>query len=297
MELSDILSDKQPEPEAPAVTNPDPVEKQIAERYESKRTQHRDKEMEARGLVRDPATGQFLKKDEQAKAEPSPDAKAEPLAEKTEVKQEVKAEKKEEEFSPKERAFMKAMEEERKKRQELERKLHEIAAQQQKPAAQPDPNAPKTFWDDPEGALQRHQQQTQALLVNTKLNMSEAIARRNHADFQEKAEIFGEMVKANPVIYQQMLNQLDPAEFAYQTAKQHKEMSEIGNIDEYRKKIEAETRARVEKEMREKMDAEARARAAEAARLPGSLTNVPGTAPASRPVWGGPTPLDSILKT
>ena len=299
MGLDDILKGVErpaltPEPkaEAPAPTTEAKAEPAAAEpakvapeKPTSRRVQHRDKEQGAQGRERDAATGQYAPKTE-AKEAP----KEEP---KIEAKVEPKAEAKEE-FTPKEKAFLRAAEEERRKRQDLERQL---AAATAAPKAAPAPTEKKTFWDDPEGALEAHRAEFQTAIQRTRLETSEAIARSRYPDFQDNLNQFIEISKDNPALYHQMMRSPDPAEFAYRTGKNHKEVAEAGSIDAIKKRVEDETRVKVEAEVREKVKKEEEARRATVAALPGSLSNVTGTSSNSaRPSWGGPTSLDNILK-
>jgi hypothetical protein len=276
MELSDVLSDKEPEKqesEAPPVE----TEKQD---YSSTRDRLRARENEARG--RDPNTGKFTPKEE-AKEEPKVEVKPE-------AKPEAKVEPKREEFTEKERAFLRGLEEERRKRQELERRLADYEKEKTSPTEK------KTFWDDPEGALKNFEQGLEQKLtqreMNTKLQTSEVIARSRYQDFDEKVEIFASLMKDTPALGSQMVSAPDPAEFVYNTAKKHKMLQEAGSIDSLREKIEKETRAKIEAEYKAKQEEIDKQRAA----LTGSLSEVRGGSTQQKPVYSGPTSLDDILK-
>ena len=214
MDMDDILKGdgkgdpipKEPEPAPEPAATAEPAEK--PERPQSRRAAHRDVEMEARGLKRDPETGQFKSAMEpEAKAEPKPEAKPEAKTEpKPEVKQEPAAP--QQEMTEKERAFLRGMEEERRKRQELERRLQ--ALETSKPAAQPQEPA-KTFWDDPEGALARDRAERQREIINHKIGLTETFARQRHPDFQEKVDTFVQLVQTTPGLREQWLAAADPA--------------------------------------------------------------------------------------
>ena len=271
MELSDVLNDK--EPEAPAAeATPVEVEKTV-----SSRKAHQDREDEARG--RDPETGKFTPKEE-----PKVEVKVEP-------KVEAKPEPKREEFTDKEKAFLRGLEEERRKRQDLERQLNEIRS-----AKQEKPEDKKSFWDDPEGHLKSFEQGLEQKLtqreVATKLQTSEVIARSRYTDFDEKVEIFASLMRETPALHSQMVSASDPAEFVYRTAARTKMLQEAGSIDELRSKIEKETRAKLEAEFKAKQDDLDKQRSA----LTGSLSDVKGASTQQRPVFSGPTPLGDILK-
>jgi hypothetical protein len=274
MELDDVLSDKAPE--APAA----PVEKAETapvERPESIREVHRRKEYEAAG--RDPATGQFLPK------EPKEEAPKEKEAAKVEVKPEVKPP--QQEMSEKERAFLRAAEEERRKRQDLERELAQYRQQKQPEKTE----EKKTFWDDPEGHFKTVEQRMAQRELAMTLKVSEQLARSKYQDFDDKIGVFAESLKATPGLHAEWLASPDPAEFAYKHGARLKEMREVGDLDKYREKIEKETRAKLEAEFKAKQEELEKKRS----ELPGSLSDVRGTTTQQKPVYAGPTSLDDIL--
>lgn len=249
------------------------------ERAKSLRAEHRKKEWIAQG--RDPETGQFVKEEVKAE-EKKPEVKAEEKKE---------PEKPKEELTAKEKAAFAAVADERRKRQELERRLAEL---QPKPSAA---EQPKAFWDDPEGALKRHEAAIAQTALNTRLQTAELIARNKYQDFDEKIARFSELVSNTPGLAPQWLNSPDPAEFAYRTAKNHMELQDAGSLEQMRadieKKVRAEERAKVEGEFKAKAEALEKERAA----LPGSLSDVRGvSSQRAVPVWGGPTPLDEVLR-
>jgi hypothetical protein len=274
MELDDVLSDKAPEKvEAPAVEKTEaPVE-----RSESIREVHRRKELEAAG--RDPATGKFIPKEPKEEA---PKEKVE--APKVEAKPEVKPP--QQEMSEKERAFLRAAEEERRKRQDLER---ELAQYRQKPPEKTEEK--KTFWDDPEGHFKTVEQRIAQRELAMTLKVSEQLARSKYQDFDDKIGVFAESLKATPGLHAEWLASPDPAEFAYKHGARLKEMREVGDLDKYREKIEKETRAKLEAEFKAKQEELEKKRS----ELPGSLSDVRGTTTQQKPVYAGPTSLDDIL--
>lgn len=303
MDLESILKDVPTigaKPEAPAPVPETPVERAEAPAeptsrapepkpenagYRSSRKEHRDREQAAQGRVRDPETGQFA-----PKGEDKPEAK---VGAKVEAKPESKDAPRQE-LTEKERGFLKATEEERHKRQQLERELAELRGQ--KPPTEVAAET-KTFWDDPEAYMKRLEQNIHGAALENRIYTSEQIARSKYPDFEEKKTIFRELALKNQTLVQQLIQSPDPADFAYKLAKSHKELQEVGSIDEIRAKVERETRAKVEVELKEKYEKEAQARAAERAALPASLSNVTGAAGNSRPVFSGPTSLENILKS
>lgn len=273
--MDDVLNEK--EPEAP-VEQEAPVETPVEESpdYTSRRKALQEKEWAAQG--RDPKTGQFLPKEE-----PKAEVKEEP-------KPEVKAEPKREEFTEKERAFLRAAEEERRKRQELERRLAEL--EKPKPQEVDDNN----FLQDPVGHLNRRfetfEQKLSQSEMNVKLATAEAIARTRYKDFDENVQEFAQVLQATPGLRETWLASPDPAEFAYRFGERTKLVREAGSLDGLKAKIEKETRARLEAEYKAKQEELEKQRAA----LPGSLSDVRGASTRQQPVYTGPTPLEDILK-
>lgn len=297
MTLYDVLSDK-PVPRETSqeavvqVETKETPETPVVERPLSKKAIHRDKEQLAQGRVRDPETGQFApveKKEEVKEAEVKPEAKTEV---KTEVKTEAKQEEKplRQEMTDKEKALLKMGEEERRKRQELEREIAQMRSQSPKVEGEK-----KTFWDAPEETLAKFKEEVFGALHQTRLTTSDNLGRSRHQDYDEKVEIFKELCQQTPHLWQQAVNAPDPGEFAYKTGKSHKELQDAGDIDSFKEKIEKETRVRVETEMREKLKKEEESRKKEQEALPGSLSKVTGVGN-SRPAWGGPPTLEDILK-
>lgn len=306
--MSDILSDAPPPaaapepaapvaspkeqlsiPEVPAAATPEPK----VERTVSRRQQHRDLEQDAQGRIRDPETGQYVSKESKAQeAEPAKAETAKAEAAKVEpAKPTVAAP--QQEFTDKEKAFQRAMLEERGKRQDLEKRLAaiELAKNAQGAATEP----AKTFWDDPEGALAKHQAEIASVAVNARLQTAELIARQKHQDFDEKIEEFGKILGQTPGLHAKWLSAPDPAEFAYNVGKNHLDLQAAGSMEEMRAKIERETAARVRSEIEAELKAKAEALARDRAALPPSLSDARASGTAKH-VWGGPPSMDEILK-
>ena len=129
----------------------------------------------------------------------------------------------------------------RAKNREYEERLKPV----QQPALQQPEGEAKTFWDDPEGAITQAVTGVRQEMTARILDISEASARARHADYNDKFNVFAELVSKNPHIYQTMLAQPDPAEWAYQTAARQTVMQDIGDPLEYRSKIEQEIRAQI----------------------------------------------------
>lgn len=219
-----------------------------------------------------------------AAPEPAPAPTPEPPAPATPPPPEPIAAVPQQPMTDKEKAFYTAMSEERRKRQEIERKFQELLQ------AQP-PQEPKAFWDDPEAALQTFKYEVDKVVTTTRMDTAEQIARSKYNDFDDKINVFAEVLQSTPGLREHWMQAPDPAEFAYRTGKNYMELQQAGNIDSLRAKIESEVRAKVEAEMRAKDEA----RKAELAAIPPSLSNAQ-SAPGNKAVWGGPPSLDNILK-
>lgn len=275
--LDNILDEKPAE----AVANEPPAEVPVVE--ESSRKAFQEKEAAARaegeGKVRD-ASGKFVAKTEEPKAEEKP----------AEVKAEVKPEAPQ--MTEKERALLVAAQDERRKRQDLEKEIATLRAAQA-PAKPQEPV--KTFWDDPEGVLNDRLTKQQTELsrreVGLTLKVSEMLARNKYQDFDTALTEFGKLAQQTPGLAEQMLAAPDPAEFAYATGKRHKELQDVGGLDAWKANETKRIRMELEAELKTKAEQLQKDRAA----LPPSLSNARGTV-ANKAVWGGPTPLDAILK-
>lgn len=175
-----------------------------------------------------------------------------------------------------------ALQDERRKRQELQRQLDALA--NQKPQTEkPD------FWADPEKAFGDLKAEMGQLVQGAILGVYEGQARGRHTDFDERMDTFADMVRNDPTLYQRMLTAPDPAEFAYQSAKTSEEINAAGNIDNYRAQVEAEVRQKLEAEYNDKFGQVLNER------IPPSLSNT-RAAGSNRPEWTGPPSLDNILK-
>lgn len=244
MELSDILSDKEP-------TTPAPEPKAEPE-VKAEPKAEAPKEEKPRG----------------------PDGKFAP-------KEEPK-----EQLSEKERGLLAAAQEERRKRQDLERRLAEL----EKPKEQKT-EEPKSFWDDPEGHLKKHTQEVHQTALATRISVTEAMAREKYKDFDQAVEIFAQALQETPGLHAQWLASANPAEFAYRVGKNTRELREAGNIDALREKIAKEERVKLEAEFKAKQEELDKLRA----QLPGSLSSVRGATQQQRVAYTGPTTLDDIL--
>lgn len=175
---------------------------------------------------------------------------------------------------------LQALQDERRKRQELEQKL----AQQQQPEK-------PGFWEKPEEYLETVRNEARLEGIRSKLDITEDFARSKYKDYDEQLVVFQGLVQQNPNLFHQMLQARNPAEFAYSVAKNHATVQQAGSLEEMRTKMEAEIRAKVEAEYKAKADAEVRKRDA----IPETLTDVQSGS-VREAAFAGPKPLNEILK-
>ncbi len=186
----------------------------------------------------------------------------------------------------------KALKAEREKRQSIEGQL---AAMQQELAALKNPPAPPpppvSVFEDEQGWQQQFGSQvvTQAVnqaSLNARLDMSEMMVRQANPDFEDVKAEFLRLAEVNPTLREQALADPHPWNKAYQIAKNHKTMTELGATD-----IET-----LKARLREEILAES-AEQQPAARpgLPPSLSQERNVGSRSGPAWTGPTALSDLL--
>ena len=179
-------------------------------------------------------------------------------------------------------AFQRVAEDERHKRQVLEQQIQQANADKEKP----------DFWENPEEMVKnevgRMRQELGQEFQSKMLNMSEAAARSRHEDYSEKFSVFQQMVQRDPSIYQQMLQQPDPAEYAYKAAKRLSDIQSIGDIDTFREKTRADIRAEIEAEVKAEFEGKLNQT------LPTSFSEK-GSKTAPKGAYSGATSLDDIL--
>lgn len=162
--------------------------------------------------------------------------------EEEEGKEEPEADEEEEETTASEQESVpkKALLDERRKRQEAEKERDELKQK----VSQPVPN-------DEFDAL---------------VKASSRLMRKHHEDYPEMEKLFMELVSetdgdgkisiANQKLYRDFRNSEDPAEFAYNAAKKHKEFQEKTSPD-YEKSLRDQIRKELEAEMKKQMRSDA----------------------------------------
>lgn len=118
-----------------------------------------------------------------------------------------------------------ALLDEREKRRAAEAELAQFRAQQQQPAEVPD------RYEDPEGFEAYQQQQTQRALLNTRLDLSEDMARERHGDeLVDKARDWAiQRFKENPAYHAEVLSKRNPYAHVVAEFQRHDALNRIGD--------------------------------------------------------------------
>jgi hypothetical protein len=139
-----------------------------------------------------------------------------------------------------------ALQEERRKRQELERELATYRQQQSAPApaqpqSQPQGSSVPVVFDDEyaqsifEMAVQHVQQtltpQIQQVAGNNSLELQRTVMRFQNPDFDQMETAFFEMAQENPALLPEAHRSGDPVNFAYNYAKKALEVRQLGSMD------------------------------------------------------------------
>jgi len=148
------------------------------------------------------------------------------------------------EEQPKEEWTKKAVLDERRKRQEMERRIAEL----QKPAERPD------LFADPDGALSHLESRFQQQMFASKVEMSQELMRSMHEDYDELETEFHELAKDNPVLLKQLSEAQNPARFAYETAMKARTVATINDADKLRAQVEAKYKSELEEKLRKEFE-------------------------------------------
>lgn len=158
----------------------------------------------------------------------------------------------------------KGLKEEREKRQNLEREIETLKQQLSTPQPQQAPAPIPSIWEDEDGFRQNLvTTAVQSASFNSKLEMSEMLVRQANPDFDEVKAEFLALADQNPTLAQQALADPHPWNKAYQIAKNHRAMQELG----------ATNVAELEAKLREQIKAELAAQPAQPQALPNSLAD------------------------
>ena len=196
----------------------------------------------------------------------------------------------------------KALEDERRKRQDLEKQLKDMQARfSPQPLSQPSqanpqqaqPQQPAQDIPDPvlepERFVRWQQVQMATQLFANNVRVSQRMMREKHQDYDEIEAIFAEEANRDPVLARQLLQSDFPAEFAYTHGKRLKLMREIGdNPDAY---IEAKVAERLAQQGSQREPQAPPARPP----VPKSLAAVPNAQPRDDRGRYAPASLSDIL--
>lgn len=172
----------------------------------------------------------------------------------------------------------------------LKEKLAEFEARLNQPPPTP-PAPPPDMFEAPED-WQSHfggqvvQTAVQQATLNARLDMSEMMVRQNAEDFDEMKDVFLNLMKDNPQLQQQALSDPHPWHKAYQIAKNHKAMQELGATDV--KSLEQKIREQVMAEMQAQVPPVKPG-------LPPTLAAEQNVGSRSGPAWSGPRSLSELL--
>lgn len=200
---------------------------------------------------------------------------------------------------------------ERKKRQEIERRLNEAIGKisayeeslklaqgrQEQKQKETDPDdeffalGPAKYFAKQKQELEKHQhalrEEMMGAVGKRYIELSEELTRTVHSDFDEVVDGFVDIARANPYLVQRFNASQNPAKFAYDYMKMHRDTESVGSIAELREKIRAEERAKVESELR--------AQSARSSAAKVSPSSASARSAGAAPVSVGDIPLKDIL--
>lgn len=178
----------------------------------------------------------------------------------------------------------KAYEDERGKRQELERQLKELQAEKDK-APIPD------VLENPEGYSKAINDQFDQKLLEQRLEMSEFLARRDYEDMDQRLEEYRALVEKIPALHSQVMKSQSPWHEMAKTVENHREMEQLKDVDG----MKAKMRQELEAEIRKEYETKAKSEKSLSESLPQSLAGAASKGTVKGSEWSGPTPLDNIL--
>lgn len=187
----------------------------------------------------------------------------------------------------------KALEDERRKRQETERRLTELEAlaraNQERHQQRQTEQQPPDWWSDPEAAAQHQQRQFQIQIYETRLALGEELLS-SRDDYPDAKAAFIEAAQSDRNLALKLVQHTNPAKFAYETGRKILADREVGgDLAAYKAKLRAEWEA-------EQAAAGGRMPQAPKAPAPKSLAGQPSAQPRdSAGRFAGPASLHDIL--
>lgn len=188
---------------------------------------------------------------------------------------------------------LKALEEERKSRQDWKEKAirfeeelkHTRAQMEQAQRQQPTQQQGQQQPMSPEMAM-----------LNERFNISEMMAREKYADLDDKMEVFQKAAAENPALGAELAKQKHPYDWMYKHATKLQALAEIGDDPTaYEQKLRDKIMAELQASQQTAETAPVQTQAA-APVLPKTLATSRSAGPRSAPTWTGPTALNDILK-
>lgn len=128
--------------------------------------------------------------------------------------------------------------EEKRKRQERERELEEL-----KRSMNQGKKEDIDLLGDPEKAAELIEKRAESKALKRSIELSRDLMMDVKPDYEEMEKIFIEMAKDEPSLANKMLSSPNPAKFAYETARKHKMLQDIGDPEAYREKVRQEVLA------------------------------------------------------
>lgn len=192
----------------------------------------------------------------------------------------------------------KALEDERRKRQDYERRMADMERQLQalnQPQQQRQQVAPPDPVTDPEGAFAHYQRQQEFQLQNYRYTMSRDVMQAVKPDYEEVEAVFVAAAENDVGLQMKLAQSANPAKFAYEQGLRLRALAEIGDDPETYK---ARVRAELEAEFAARGGAAPVSSAPKAPGAPKSLAGIP-TANPNRHKDGrfapGPASLEDII--
>lgn len=175
----------------------------------------------------------------------------------------------------------KAVQAERKKRQEAESRMQ----------GKDDPRPAPDVFEDPDGFRKHIASEIETRTFNERANMSEFLARREFPDLDEKVERFRVMAEENPALTQRVAQAVSPYHEIADIVSKAERLEKLENVDQ----VEKELRAKIEAEVRKEYDEKAQRNADLREKLPPSLVDASSKGSVKGHEYSGPTPLSNIL--
>lgn len=134
---------------------------------------------------------------------------------------------------------------EKRKRQDLERRLQELE-QRGQPTKEQEKDL--DLFADPQAVLSKLEARAEEKAFIQLTNFSRDLMKEAKPDYEAKEKIFVELAKSDAGLIEKMRKSNNPAKFAYETAVKHEFLQEVSDPAKYRDKIKAELLAELSKD-------------------------------------------------